>query len=65
MLVIDTIFTVLLEDPPVKDGMVTIHSFWGSYKWPKEDYARWENRDRLERLADEDRLVSLERTLVG
>lgn len=42
-----------LAFPPVKTVQRAVPSFWGIYRWPHDDYRRYQDLERIERAADE------------
>ncbi|EDN97651.1 hypothetical protein SS1G_12505 [Sclerotinia sclerotiorum 1980 UF-70] len=49
---------VKLTNPPVKHDHDTITTFWGSYKWPFQNYNRYALLEGLEQKADETRTMT-------
>ncbi|TGO88001.1 hypothetical protein BPOR_0190g00060 [Botrytis porri] len=47
-----------LTKPPVKHNHDTITTFWGSYKWPFQEYNRYAQLEGLEQKADETRTMT-------
>jgi len=47
-----------LENPPVKAEYEQIRTWWGPYKWPPHEYARFEFCAGLEKKADQFRCMS-------
>ncbi|POR33433.1 Uncharacterized protein TPAR_06365 [Tolypocladium paradoxum] len=42
-----------LAYPPVKTVQKAVPSFWGIYRWPHDDYRRYQDLEGIERAADE------------
>ncbi|PNY24439.1 Uncharacterized protein TCAP_05622 [Tolypocladium capitatum] len=42
-----------LAFPPVKTVQKAVPSFWGIYRWPHDDYRRYQDLEGIERAADE------------
>ncbi|TGO41281.1 hypothetical protein BHYA_0024g00600 [Botrytis hyacinthi] len=47
-----------LTKPPIKHNHDTITTFWGSYKWPFQEYNRYAQLEGLEQKADETRTMT-------
>ncbi|THV53918.1 hypothetical protein BGAL_0039g00300 [Botrytis galanthina] len=47
-----------LTKPPIKHDHDTITTFWGSYKWPFQEYNRYAQLEGLEQKADETRTMT-------
>ncbi|KAF7856137.1 uncharacterized protein EAF02_011396 [Botrytis sinoallii] len=47
-----------LIKPPIKHDHDTITTFWGSYKWPFQEYNRYAQLEGLEQKADETRTMT-------
>ncbi|PHH79804.1 hypothetical protein CDD82_2160 [Ophiocordyceps australis] len=43
----------LLAAPPLKTVQHIVPSFWGLYRWPQDDYRRYQHLEGIERTADE------------
>lgn len=48
----------LFQKPPTKGIYENIQSFWGSYRWPKPHYLRYECCEDQEKRADDNKLMA-------
>ncbi|KAH0543230.1 hypothetical protein FGG08_002394 [Glutinoglossum americanum] len=44
-----------LINPPIKSSLEVVTTFWGTYKWPHQNYSRYEDVAGLENFADDPR----------